>query len=225
MPGLQADTRMKPEDQTGHKQVTIVDLQVQNILSVENAFRVIGADVRVVRQASELDEARFVVLPGVGAYGAAAARLAETGLAAAIRRHAIERRLPVLGLCLGMQLLADSSDEYGFNQGLGLIPGRVVRLDDQPPEFRVPNIGWREVHGTGHSAVLPRAMDGRSFYHVHSFHMHCTHAADVAGVSNFGATDIASIVHRGNVFGTQFHPEKSQDAGLDLLHAVLHGLS
>lgn len=210
--------------QPGRKLVTIIDLEVQNILSVENAFRVIGADVRVVKTAADVDGSEFLVLPGVGAFGAAAARLAETGLADAVRRHAIDRRLPVMGLCLGMQLLADTSDEYGFSRGLGLIPGRVVRLEDKPPEYRVPNIGWREVHPTGHSAVMPQALDGRSFYHVHSFHFQCGDPLHVAGFSRFGDSDIASIVHSGNVFGTQFHPEKSQDAGLDLLHAVLHAL-
>ena len=210
--------------QIGKKLVTIIDLEVQNILSVENAFRVIGADVRVVKSGSDLDGAEFLVLPGVGAFGAAAARLEETGLASALKHQVIEKRLPIMGLCLGMQLLADSSEEYGVNRGLGLIPGRVVKLTEKPPDFRVPNIGWREVGATGHSTILDSRESGRSYYHVHSFHFECENPTDVAGVSRFGGGDIASIVHRGNVFGTQFHPEKSQDAGLDLLHAVLHAL-
>ncbi len=210
--------------QAGRELVTIIDLEIQNILSVENAFRVIGADVRVVKSAQDVEDASFLVLPGVGAFGAAAARLEETGIAAAVRRHAQQKHLPVLGLCLGMQLLADTSDEYGFNRGLGLIPGRVVRLLDKPPEFRVPNIGWREVRHSGHSPLLPNTAQVRSFYHVHSFHLQCDDPTQVAGWSRFGDVDIASIVHRDNVMGTQFHPEKSQDAGLDLLHALLHRL-
>lgn len=213
---------MNPAASPGGPLVTLIDLEVQNILSVENAFRVIGAQVCVVKDAASVEDAGFLVLPGVGAFGAAMTRMRSTGLDAAVRRHALERRRPVMGLCLGMQLLADASDEYGHHEGLGLIPGRVTLLKESPPDFRVPNIGWREVRATGNSSLLPAG--AHSYYHVHSYHMQCADPSHVAGVSRFGGGDIASIVHRGNVFGTQFHPEKSQDAGLDLLHAVLHGL-
>jgi glutamine amidotransferase len=214
---------MNPAVPPGGPLVTVIDLEIQNILSVENAFRVIGAQVRVVKDASGLDGSGFLVLPGVGAFGAAMARLHSTGLYEAVRHHALQRKLPVMGLCLGMQLLSDGSDEYGHHPGLGLVPGSVRLLKEAPPEFRVPNIGWREVCSTGNSALLGAAP--HSYYHVHSYHMECANASDVAAVSRFGDQDITSIVHRGNVFGTQFHPEKSQDAGLDLLHAVLHGLN
>ena len=219
---------MNPLANAGQRLVTIVDLGIQNILSVENAFRVIGASVQTAKTAEAIQNVHFLVLPGVGAFGTAQARLEETGLADAIKKHATEKRLPLLGLCLGMQLLADSSDEFGHHLGLGLIPGKVVRLQDQSPEFRVPNIGWRAVIPTGQSVILPvepSRLPETSYYHVHSFHFQCEESKDVAGISNFGRQTIASAVHRANIFGTQFHPEKSQDAGLDLLHAVLHGLN
>jgi len=102
----------------------------------------------------------------------------------------------------------------------------VVRLQDAPPSWRVPNIGWREVTLRETAfPLLPRELDGCSYYHLHSFHLQCAQVEDIAGTSRFAAGEIAAIVHRGNVFGTQFHPEKSQDAGLDLLHAVMHGLA
>jgi glutamine amidotransferase len=209
----------------GQREVTVVDLQIQNIQSVENALRVVGARVRVARDAEAIAGAEFLVLPGVGSFGEAASRLAQGDVRAAIRRHALEARRPVLGLCLGMQLLADSSEEHGFHQGLGLVPGKVVRLTPAPPEFRVPNVGWREVRLRGSGAgVLPQDVDGRSFYHVHSFHFRTDDPADTLAVSRFGTEDIASIVRKGLVVGTQFHPEKSQEAGLDLLHFLVNEL-
>ena len=204
--------------------VSIVDLGIQNILSVENAFRTIGAEVRIVTTDVEIEDAHFLVLPGVGAYSSAVKKLSDTGLDVSIRRHALEKKKPLLGLCLGMQLLADASDEFGSHKGLGLIHGKVVKLVDQLPQFRVPNIGWRDVHHTGTSPLLPRAQNPSSYYHVHSFHFECENKQDVAAITNFGTQDITSIVHRGNIFGAQFHPEKSQEAGLNMLNVVLHNL-
>lgn len=205
--------------------VTLVDLDIQNILSVENAFRTVGAEVRVVRHAADIVEADLLVLPGVGSFGAASARLHGSGVAEAIRHHVRERGKPLLGLCLGMQLLADSSEEHGMHAGLGLIPGKVERLQEAPPEFRVPNVGWREVMlNQPVDEMLSAHVHGRSFYHVHSFHLRTDSTADTLATSRFGPVHIASIVRRGQVMGTQFHPEKSQEAGLDLLHAVLRRL-
>jgi glutamine amidotransferase len=211
--------------QPAQREVTIVDLQIQNIQSVANAFRTIGARVRVAADAGGIESAEFLVLPGVGSFSAAAACLGKGTLRQAIRRHALEEKRPVLGLCLGMQLLADSSEEHGLHDGLGLIPGQVVRLQEVPPEFRVPNVGWREVRfRAGAEGQLPSGLDGRSFYHVHSFHFVTRDPAHTIAASRFGEGEIASIVRRGNVVGTQFHPEKSQEAGLDLLHALLQQL-
>ena len=207
------------------KTVCIIDLGIQNILSVENAFRTLGVDVQIVTAPGEVEAAPFLVLPGVGAFGSAMEKMRNAGLDEAIHKHALDRKKPLLGLCLGMQLLADSSEEFGSSTGLGLIRGRVVKLVDQPPQFRVPNIGWRDVQNTGNSKLLSKKQKPLAFYHVHSFHLECEDQPDVAGTSTFGHQNITSIVHRANIFGVQFHPEKSQDAGLDLLHAVLHKLT
>lgn len=210
---------------TEQREVTIVDLQIQNIQSVENAFRTVGARVKVAADAASIESAEVLVLPGVGSFAAAAERLSVGSLRQAIRRHALEMQRPVIGLCLGMQLLAESSEEHGLHDGLGLIPGQVVRLREAPPEFRVPNVGWREVHfRTAAADLLPCALNGRSFYHVHSYHFVTRDPEHTVAVSRFGDGEIASIVRRGMVVGTQFHPEKSQEAGLDLLHAVLQQL-
>jgi len=205
--------------------VTIVDLQIQNILSVENALRVVGARVEVVRDATGIEHADLLVLPGVGSFSAAAERLHGSGMAEAIQQHALVRKRPVLGLCLGMQLLADFSEEHGVHAGLGLIPGKVVRLEEAPPEHRVPNVGWRNVALNKEAMrLLPESLNHRSYYHVHSYHFQTIDPAHTTGTSIFGPATMASLVQKDRIVGTQFHPEKSQEAGLDLLHALVTGL-
>lgn len=200
--------------------MTIVDLGIQNTQSVVNAFDALGARSVVIREPSGLADAEFAVLPGVGAFGAAAERLKVSGLGAAIRAHALERRRPLIGMCLGMQLLADSSEEHGLHKGLGLIPAKVVRLAEELPEWRVPNVGWREVEFQTSEIWNATALNQRSYYHVHSYHMYCDDPRHVVGTSIFGHQNIACVVRRDNIVGTQFHPEKSQEAGLDLLDAL-----
>ncbi|WP_082565107.1 imidazole glycerol phosphate synthase subunit HisH [Acidovorax sp. Root568] len=202
--------------------VTLVDLQIQNILSVTQALNLVGARVIVARDAAAIAQADLLVLPGVGSFAEASRRLFQSGLAEAIQHHALERQRPVVGFCLGMQLLGDSSQEHGEHPGLGLIPGQVVRLREKLPDHRVPNVGWRTVHLNEYStAVLPAVLDGANFYHVHSYHFEVKSPSHCIGTSRFAEEDIASIVARGRVLGTQFHPEKSQEPGLDLLHALV----
>ena len=212
---------MNPTSASGRR-VTLVDLQSQNILSVAHALEVVGAEVVIARDAASLQMADLLLLPGVGSFAEASRRLFDTGMAEAIQHHAKVLKRPVVGFCLGMQLLADSSEEHGLNPGLGLIPGQVLKLHDHPPEYRVPNVGWRTVHlGPGAAPCLPTALDGADFYHVHSYHFQVANPSHCVGRSRFASADIASIVQRGQAFGTQFHPEKSQEPGLDLLHALV----
>jgi len=201
--------------------LTILDLDIGNLHSVANAFRRVGADVSIARTAEAAQDARILVLPGVGAFERAMGRLNEHGVGAAVRRHALERRRPLIGICLGMQLLAERSYEHGEFAGLGLLAGDVVQLSAQPPRYRVPHIGWATVKATKPSAMFPADVDGQSFYHVHSYHLVCKDPGDVAATFEFGGRPIVTAIERDNVFGMQFHPEKSQDAGLDLLHSLL----
>jgi glutamine amidotransferase len=202
--------------------VTILDLRIQNILSVENAFRTVGADVRIAHTAAEVEQADLLVLPGVGSFSVASKKLFENGIASSVRAHVRERGRAVVGMCLGMQLLADQGEEFGRFEGLGLIPGTVRKLEEQPPHHLVPNIGWREVTYTAAvPAWFPPSLNKRSFYHLHSFYFDAKVAAHVAASSAFAGKDIPSIVAQGKVAATQFHPEKSQEAGLDWLHAVV----
>jgi imidazole glycerol-phosphate synthase subunit HisH len=199
--------------------VHVVDLGISNIRSVLQAFARVGAHVRQLTDATELDEARAVVLPGVGAFNDGMARLESLGLIDRIRRHALERRRPLLGICLGMQLLADESEEHGRHEGLGILPGRVRRLAPTSPGHRVPNMGWCDVSPLRRcDALFPAAVGPRSFYFAHSYHLECADPEDVVATLDYGAP-VAAIVARGSSLGVQFHPEKSQDAGLDLLEA------
>jgi glutamine amidotransferase len=201
--------------------VTILDLDIGNLRSVANAFKRVGVEVSVARTADAAENASVLVLPGVGAFERAMRRLQQSGIGAQVRRHALERRQPLIGICLGMQLLAERSYEHGEFAGLGLIAGEVVQLKPQPPQYRVPNIGWSTVRAARATAMFPEGVDGQSFYHVHSYHLQCRDPRDVAATIDFGGHPVVTAVERDNIFGVQFHPEKSQDAGLNLLHALL----
>jgi glutamine amidotransferase len=200
--------------------ITIIDLDIGNLQSVANAFRRIGAEVSVVTTAQELAGARILVLPGVGAFGRAMGNLNARGLAPVLRDH-VERGSVLIGICLGMQMLATRSYEHGVNDGLGLIPGEVRLLEPRPPDHRVPNIGWVPVRAAKPSAMFPADVDGQAFYHVHSYHLVCEEPTDIAATFMFGDQRVVTAVERDNVFGMQFHPEKSQDAGLNLLSSLL----
>lgn len=184
----------------------IVDIGLSNIGSVRQALSRVGAQSMTARSAGDLEGAGAVILPGVGAFGDGMAALRGQGLVEPLRRHASEGR-PLLGICLGMQLLADTSEEHGLHEGLGIVPGRVVRLAPSDPSLPVPNIGWCDV-----------ATDGGddAYYFAHGYHLVPDDPADVAGAFDYGGP-VTAIVRRGSVTGVQFHPEKSQDAGLEML--------
>lgn len=205
----------------GSVMITIIDLDIGNLRSVANAFRRVGDEVAIARTYQEAEGARILVLPGVGAFERAMVRLRANGFGPFLLNHVLERRWPLIGICLGMQLLADRSYEHGLTEGLGLISGDVVRLEPNPPVDRVPNIGWMPVKAAKATAMFPPVVDGQSFYHVHSYHLVCRDPADIAATIAFGGRQVVTAVERGNVFGLQFHPEKSQDAGLNLLQSLL----
>lgn len=186
----------------------IVDIGLSNIGSVRQALSRVGAQSMTARSAGDLEGAGAVILPGVGAFGDGMAALRDQGLVEPLRRHAAEGR-PLLGICLGMQLLASSSEEHGRHEGLGVVPGRVVRLSPSDPALPVPNIGWCDVADVSD--------DGEeAYYFAHGYHLVPDDPADVAGVFDYGGP-VTAIVRRGATTGVQFHPEKSQDAGLEML--------
>lgn len=197
--------------------VLIVDMKVSNLRSVANAFERIGAKTTVSGDPATVAEAKALVLPGVGAFEEAMSNLNDQGLVEVLRQRAGQDRVPLIGICLGMQLLADASEEHGEHEGLGLIGGRVTRLQANDPSYRVPNIGWCDTHPDKASILFPETDDVRSFYYVHSYHLNCADASDAAAHIEFSGQDVTVAVERDNIFGAQFHPEKSQDTGLDML--------
>lgn len=191
-----------------------------NIGSVRNALRRIGVRALDVAHPEDVAACDRLILPGVGAFGAVMARLRAAGLDTAIIDH-VRRERPLLGICVGMQVLAEFGEEGGRAAGLGLIPGRVHRLPSAG--VRLPHIGWNDVARTGSGAgsVLSPDADAADFYFVHTYALVPDHAEDVRGRTDHGPS-FASAVGRGPVLGVQFHPEKSQRAGLALLERFRH---
>jgi glutamine amidotransferase len=196
--------------------ITIIDSGIANIASVTAAFRRLGAETRVTREPAVVAGAEAIVLPGVGAFADGMASLLNCGVVEPIR-SAAAGGTPILGICLGMQLLADSSEEFGEHAGIGLVPGRVVQLQSGGTIDRVPNIGWCDVQPRAGSQLFKSMAAGTAFYFVHSFHMQCAREEDVGASIVFGAELVTAAVEKGRVFGVQFHPEKSQDVGLLVL--------
>jgi len=195
--------------------IGIIDIDMGNLRSVAKAVWSLGLDPVMVRDPAALADTSHCILPGVGMFRTASDRLVASGLRDALRDYAFDGR-PLLGICLGMQLLADDGDEGGGSPGLGVIPGRVTRLEPGG-ELRVPHVGWntvalRRAHPL-FAAVLPK----RDFYFVHSFAFRAG-GDDVLGETEHGAT-FTSVVARASTVGVQFHPEKSQANGLRLLES------
>lgn len=194
--------------------IGIVSVGIGNLGSVHHALYRNGWDSVFVRGPDDLQGLTHLVLPGVGAYSAAMQRLNDAGLVDPIRKLA-EDGLPILGICLGMQLLASEGTEGGITEGLGLIPGRVVPIVPHEGQ-RLPHTGWNEMHQLRKHPVLSGIRDNADFYFVHSYRFEPSEPDAALGTTEDGA-DFVSAVGRGNVVGFQFHPEKSQINGLRLL--------
>lgn len=204
----------------GVRELVIVDYGVGNLRNVYKAVEAAGGQPRVVDRPEALAEAAGVILPGVGAFGDAAANLRAAGFEAPLR-EAADAGKPLLGICVGMQLLFDESEEMGRHAGLGLIPGRVVRFandmpgpDDRP--LKVPEIGWNQLQHDGNDPLLRDVSDGAYAYFVHSYYCQPAEPSHTLASTDYGIT-YASVVRRGNLWGIQCHPEKSQQVGLAIL--------
>ena len=195
--------------------IVIVDYGMGNLQSVRSALERLGCEVGIGSTPAELRNSDAIVLPGVGAFGEAMHNLLERKLDEPLRRIALEEKKPLLGVCLGMQLLADGSEERGKFEGLSLIPGYVRRIP-VVDGLRLPHIGWNGVIARKPEPLFANIADDGAFYFVHSYHFACD-PENVAAVTDYGV-EVVAAVQRDRVFGVQFHPERSQRKGLRLLN-------
>jgi len=193
--------------------IAIIDYGVGNLRSVEKAFEAVSKPAVVTGDAGAIREADRLVLPGVGAFGECARRLRQNGFDRLVL-EAAEKNKPVLGLCVGLQLMFDEGHEFGIHQGLGLMRGRIVRFPECGPH--VPQIGWNQIESLKRHPLLEGIPNGSYFYFVHSYHIETEDRELVLSETEYGRR-YPSVCARGSVCGVQFHPEKSQDAGLRLL--------
>lgn len=200
--------------------VAIVDYGVGNLFSLKSSFAAIGADVTVTDDPAVLKQADRIVLPGVGAFGDAATKLRTCGLDTVLKQLAADGK-PLLGICLGMQLLFEKSYEYGEHEGLGLIKGAVRPIADVLPsdEYKIPHIGWNPLVFKKESTLFSNIQNGDCVYFVHSYYAtDCDES--VIATAEYGAP-LTAAVASGNVYGCQFHPEKSGAVGLNILRAFV----
>ena len=195
----------------------IVDYGVGNLKSVTNAMQYLGLNTCITSDANELERADAIILPGVGAFPDAAEKLRAPGLDKVLIAQA--QKKPILGICLGMQLLFDESCEYGIHKGLGFVPGKIASMteDIQDKTLKVPHIGWNSLKIVKDDPLFKYVKAGESVYYVHSFYGKDCEASTLA-TSEYELT-VTGVVRQGLVWGTQFHPEKSGDTGLRLLRA------
>ncbi len=195
--------------------VGVLDYGIGNITSIMNALSYLDIDRLRVTEASLFGQCSHLILPGVGAFASGMNKLLSSGLHSELMAEVVDKGKPILGICLGMQMLSDVSFEFGIHGGLGLIHGQVIELESRKLGLQLPHIGWSEVRTDSDLALFTGIDSGADFYFLHSFHMQPK--SDVATATSNHGVDFVAAVESGNVYGTQFHPEKSQRNGLTLL--------
>jgi imidazole glycerol-phosphate synthase subunit HisH len=192
--------------------IAIIDYGMGNLRSVEKGFLKVGVDARVVRDSKSIDTAQAIVLPGVGAFRDCMKNLEEMSLIESIIQS-IRKGKPFLGICLGLQVLFEESEEFGSCNGLGILPGKVIRFR---VDLKVPHMGWNTVAVLRRPPIFNNIKDNSFFYFVHSYYVVPNDSAVTAGTTDYGVA-FASMVWKDNICATQFHPEKSQGTGLQIL--------
>lgn len=210
-----------------HKTVALVDYGVGNLQSVRWALEAVGAEVIQTADHNKIMSADCLVLPGVGAFGHCMKKLNDYGLPDILKAYSTSGR-PMLGICVGMQMLMDSSEEFGFHEGLGIIPGSVKKIPSCSLDGvvqKVPCVGWSPIYHRLRGGCLEKPLDkiveGSHFYFVHSYSVIPKKQENILAKTNYGNREIVAVIRSGNVFGVQFHPEKSASNGLLLMESFL----
>jgi glutamine amidotransferase len=197
--------------------ITIVDYGTSNLGSMQNMLKKIGAASKIAASPHDLEDATKIVVPGVGSFDAGMRKLEESGMIPALNQKALVEKVPTLGVCLGMQLMTQSSEEGGL-PGLGWIEALTLRFDQRAhPGLKVPHMGWNEVLPAKTSAITANFPAEARFYFAHSYYVMCKSAEDVLLRVSYGSGTFTAAFQRGNLFGAQFHPEKSHRFGMTFL--------
>lgn len=205
------------------RKIGIVNYSLGNVGSVASALSFYGQDIRLIDNASGLEDVDAMVLAGVGNFKTAVDKLNALKLREAIHKQVVEKRKPVLGVCLGMQLFADSSTEGGDIPGFGWIKGKVEQIEGQ--DLRLPHIGWNDIVPVGSRPELFEGLRGRTFYFMHSYHFRPVDPSVVIATTRYHDVELVSAVKKDNIVGVQFHPEKSQGDGLRFLRNFLESIN
>ncbi|KQT41888.1 imidazole glycerol phosphate synthase subunit HisH [Devosia sp. Leaf420] len=196
--------------------ITVIDSGVSNLGSMQNMLKRLSIPFKVAGTPQDIEDAASIILPGVGAFDAGMRNLHARGLVDILTHKALVEKVPVMGVCLGMQLMTQGSEE-GQQPGLGWVPAKAIRFQPTTSEQRVPFMGWNEVTPTKLDAMTTHMRPDTRFYFVHSYHVVCDDPSDILLTAPFGATPYTAAYRRGNLVGMQFHPEKSHKFGMWLL--------
>jgi len=205
--------------------VAIIDYGMGNVRSVKNAVEYCGHDAVITADAAQIADASHIILPGVGAFESAMINLRRGDLIETLEENVRKKGKPMLGICLGMQVLAKGSTEHADSgqehEGFGWFDADVIRIETMSPELKIPHMGWNNITKEREHPILANIGDKNlNFYFVHSYHMKCRDKADVVALANYGVP-VTAVVAKDNIVATQFHPEKSQDSGIELIGSFL----
>lgn len=200
--------------------VGIIDYGSGNLLSVKNAIDFLGFNVEIFNKPELTSSFDKLILPGVGAFGACLSNLKKNGFVDPLNEEVLINKKQILGICVGMQVMAEQGYEGGLFNGLSWFKSKVVKIQPQLPELKIPNIGWNTLEYDKQNPLFRGLPDLVNVYFVHSYHMDCSNSNDIIATCNYGQK-VTAAVHKENIFGTQFHPEKSQDIGLKVLENFL----